>query len=1683
MVRQETFHCCICDKNTLFTIQRTPEYTKSGESVLNRGVMYSDGTCIDGKSRGNVDSGVPGVNATYTGYHWTKSTCNVCGTLNSNYGPTVYSLDKNLYRLNDCAESFLADLEPETAYHMVDSTHHQAVTTGGQYCNFCFGTRKTIASSLEPHTMERTIVPQLANQRFVVKDTCSLCGYAETSYVAAKSVIANYYGVVDGQPHTLTVSDLSEAGVKTQIRYGNSADACTLSSAPNYTEEGQYTVYYEIAYTYDKTDMIENGVAYVWLRGNDAVDSSDPTCGCGCGDKNCGCTDKTCDGGCCADKGCGDNHNFTLLDSIPPTCRTLGYDRYLCANCGRIEKRDYKEALGHAWQEVVIRDATCETDGKKMDLCARCGEVKVTATPRAEHRYKTYPVAATCTSSGYTVQECTVCGERTITNLTNALPHDYKAIVTPATCETGGQALHRCEGCGSSFVTDIIEPLGHSWDEGKQLISPTCTGEGLMEYHCTRCNVQRLEQIESNLSNLHTNTIHKIPANSTSATDTIASSGHIAGPAATCTTPQTCTVCGAVLAAATGHHFYEKTTAPTCTTMGYTVYTCVTCGLTNKGDYVDALGHNYRTDIKAPTCTEGGHTTYACTRCDNSFVTDYREALDHKWDSGTRVVNSTCNGAGMTEYRCTRCDAVRLESESATGHTPGTPATCTDPQLCTVCGAVLAQATGHHFQASETAPTCTEIGFTTESCTSCGLSYQSRYTNPLGHKYTSKVTAPTCTEPGFTTYTCERCGDSYTADNTDPLDHKWDSGTTVSNPTCNGAGVKEYRCVRCDAHRLEAESETGHTPSTPATCTAPQLCMVCGAVLENALGHEEKAEITPPTCTEMGFTTWTCTRCHDSHKGEYLKPLGHNYTASVTDPTCTEPGFTTYTCEHCGDTYIADHTDALGHKWDKGTRVVNSTCNGGGMTEYRCVRCDIRRLEAESETGHTPGTPATCTDPQLCTVCGAVLKNALGHEEKAEITPPTCTEMGYTTWTCTRCHESHKGEYTKATGHKAGDWIVDQEPTTTSAGKRHTVCVTCGEVLETEELEKYYQQAVTDTKGEAVTGVYLIIVTDTATGNPVQGAAVTLNADSSLSVRLPEGRLLDYAAQTTVTVLLAEKKSAVTGMPLTMTDKNGNYGSGATNKDGQVTLPVNTGKTGGNGTCTLGYQDPDGGRATFTVKLSRHETGRPIVGAAVAVGTTGNLTVTLPDGIELDGNHRIDVVVTNQEKVPQNSRTVILKGDLSQTVQGRTNKDGKLTLPDTDSAYTDTTGTALLGQYTVLVTDKAKKPVVKALVTLGNRNGRDAFTVLLPEDRLLDANDQTVITVLLSNGDPAIGLYIRAVDSKDNYSAKNTNKDGQVMVPDATGAAGESVGTDTENSTVNVKVVDRDGKPVENTKTKTDKDGTLTITLPDAFTFEADGPVTVTVTDNHGGAKPGVSVTVEDGAGVSVAGITNKNGTVTVPGETHAAYLIGYPDGTIGPERNMTRSEAAAVFARILSDARGDSLDRRRSSRFPDVKRTMWYFNEVAYLEQFGVITGYPDGQFHGEDSITRREFVAMCSRLQGLMELHRSESTHASFQDIASDWAAEEILEAARNGWVIGRQDGGFHGGDLITRAEVATIINRMLGRAGDKTFLRQHEDALITFSDLRDPHYWAYYDLMEAANGHTTVSGAPSETWYEAK
>ncbi|MBE6558887.1 MAG: hypothetical protein E7661_07790, partial [Ruminococcaceae bacterium] len=186
-----------------------------------------------------------------------------------------------------------------------------------------------------------------------------------------------------------------------------------------------------------------------------------------------------------------------------------------------------------------------------------------------------------------------------------------------------------------------------------------------------------------------------------------------------------------------------------------------------------------------------------------------------------------------------------------------------------------------------------------------------------------------------------------------------------------------------------------HTPGPEADCVNDQVCTECGEVLKEKLGHDYKAEVTAPTCTEQGYTTHTCSRCDDSYIDTEVAPLGHKPGAAadcVKDQTCTV----------CGVVL----TEKLGH--DYKTEVTAPTCTEQGYTTHTCTRCDDTYTDTEvAPLGHKPGAAAACVKDQTCTVCGVVLTEKLGHDYKAEVTAPTCTEQGYTTHTCTRCDDTY----------------------------------------------------------------------------------------------------------------------------------------------------------------------------------------------------------------------------------------------------------------------------------------------------------------------------------------------------------------------------------------------------------------------------------------------------------------------------------------------------------------------------------------------------------------------------------------------------------------------------------------------------------------------------------------------------
>ena len=203
----------------------------------------------------------------------------------------------------------------------------------------------------------------------------------------------------------------------------------------------------------------------------------------------------------------------------------------------------------------------------------------------------------------------------------------------------------------------------------------------------------------------------------------------------------------------------------------------------------------------------------------------------------------------------------------------------------------------------------------------------------------------------------------------------------------------------------------------------------------------------------------------------------------------------------------------------------------------------------------------------------------------------------------------------------------------------------------------------------------------------------------------------------------------------------------------------------------------------------------------------------------------------------------------------------------------------------------------------------------------------------------------------------------------------------------------------------------------------------------------------------------------------HFAFLVGYTDGTFGPERDMTRAEVTTMFARLLTEQ--IEADKAYSNTFSDVPKGYWAANYIGYMQQFGVITGYSDGSFRPDAPVTRAEFAAIASRFEKLTEGSKS------FTDVPDTyWAARYINFAATRGWVTGYSDGTFKPEDPITRAEVAAVTCRLLERSADQSYIRSHLKELRTFSDVTESH-WAYWYAMEAANGHDYTKSGGSENW----
>ena len=198
----------------------------------------------------------------------------------------------------------------------------------------------------------------------------------------------------------------------------------------------------------------------------------------------------------------------------------------------------------------------------------------------------------------------------------------------------------------------------------------------------------------------------------------------------------------------------------------------------------------------------------------------------------------------------------------------------------------------------------------------------------------------------------------------------------------------------------------------------------------------------------------------------------------------------------------------------------------------------------------------------------------------------------------------------------------------------------------------------------------------------------------------------------------------------------------------------------------------------------------------------------------------------------------------------------------------------------------------------------------------------------------------------------------------------------------------------------------------------------------------------------------------------HIAYIAGYPDGTMRPDKTVTRAEAVTFLYRLLQHPESGTAP----CDYSDVSDDDWFAEPVRAVCRLGLLANTT--HFRPNAAITRAEFVAI------LVKLCDDVPLSAQFNDVPADhWAADAIAKAAALGWVLGYKDGSFQPDQTLSRAEACAIFNRVTARRGNTA----QSEALLNlglYEDVTADH-WASTDIVEASIAHTPGQTLLSEHW----
>ena len=668
-------------------------------------------------------------------------------------------------------------------------------------------------------------------------------------------------------------------------------------------------------------------------------------------------------------------HNYEAVVTAP-TCTEAGYTTYTCA-CGDSYVGDEVVSDGHTY-EAVVTAPTCTEAGYTTYTCV-CGDSYVgDETAKADHNYEAVVTTPTCTESGYTTYTCS-CGESYVADETAATGHNYDAVVTDPTCNNGGYTTYTCS-CGDSYVGDETTIIPHNIVEVSD-----------ETHHWSACSNKGCEVTTEKVA--HT-------ASTISAIYNGEAMQYVVAEAKDFTVTGVC-ACGKEFAITEGIEIVNGTLAIGENTVTVKVGDASVDVVINAAKFYQTVDGTIVADTHINSGNNGtsyGDRTelyiYNTGMYRVFFRFNFTDALNSKYyaefgdEAVVQFTFTVTNGVDLTGLPITFKSYLTSELRST---------------------ADFSQLTWSNYNKTYT------LGWGTEEDANNTVSLLTKET--VGNRATYADGKLVIT---VTLRELEGCIDENGNAIFVLLTAQKDVKPYVASMENTEFDIPAVKVIYSEDHahafienvvedKYLASANCGEQAKYYLSCSCGEAgteTFAYGEVIEHS--YSEWLQTQAPTCTVEGINSKTCENCGDVQT-EAIPVIAHSYNADVTAPTCTEAGYTTYTCV-CGDTYTADQVPATGHTY--GEWLYDESYH------WQACACGDIANKATHEGGE-----ATETEQAICDTCkqpyGGLASHV--HNHNASLTAPTCTEAGYTTYTCA-CGDVYTADEVAATGHTYGEW-------------------------------------------------------------------------------------------------------------------------------------------------------------------------------------------------------------------------------------------------------------------------------------------------------------------------------------------------------------------------------------------------------------------------------------------------------------------------------------------------------------------------------------------------------------------------------------------------------------------------------------------------------------------------------------